>query len=256
MPVRARSRSRPAGVPWSLRSFCCRASSSAMRTSRPFPDADRVQRQRREQGPQISGSNSTTWPGSNVEIPLAEEVGRPAVAARPWFCEHGTARLDDFLDQRAVHVGAVDGEAFDVQVPSLQVRLECRRRFLFRTVRRRERAGEDERTIEVRRDMLFISIESFAFTLTAVPHVGILDRNAAVLGDAAPQAHAAVFDLQILLAHLRERLDVRLERLLDRQLFLIEPVIQPGQLTGQPFDRLVFLDGVIPIDIEPGLDAR
>src|SRR5216684_1271428 len=55
---------------------------------------------------------------------------------------------------------------------------------------------------------------SLALALSAVPHIGVLDGHAAILGDAAPQAHAALFDLQVLLAHLRERLDVRLERLL------------------------------------------
>src|SRR5437899_6393047 len=54
--------------------------------------------------------------------------------------------------------------------------------------------------------------------LSAVPHIGILDGYAAVLGDAAPQTHAAIGTLQVLLAHLRERLEVRLERLLYRQL--------------------------------------
>src|SRR3989454_5365095 len=66
----------------------------------------------------------------------------------------------------------------------------------------------------------------------------------------------SIGNLQVLLAHLRERLDVRLERLLYRQLFLVQPVIESGQLSGELLDRLVLLLGIVPVDIEPGLDAR
>src|SRR3989442_13045449 len=103
---------------------------------------------------------------------------------------------------------------------------------------------------------LYLSIEALVLALSAVPHIGILDGSRAVLGAAAPQTHAAIGNLQVLLAHLRERLDVRLERLLYRQLFLVQPVIESGQLSGELLHRLVLLLGVVPVDIEPGLDAR
>src|SRR2546427_11908689 len=137
-----------------------------------------------------------------------------------------------------------------------QLRLERRRRFLLRSVRRCHRAGQAYVGLEVGRDVRLVSIEALVLALSAVPHIGILDGYAAVLGDAASQTHAAIGNLQVLLAHLRERLDVRLERLLYRQLFLVQPVIESGQLSGELLDRLVLLLGVVPVDIEPGLDAR
>ena len=76
--------------------------------------------------------------------------------------------------------------------------------------------------------MLLVSIEALA--LAAVPHIGVFDG---VLGDTTSQLHAAPRDFQLLLAHLRGRLDRGPEWLFRSQVALVEPLLQWGHLCGE-----------------------
>ena len=72
--MRRRSTARPGAVCCSSTELLCRASSSAMDTVRPLPDAAWVQLARSGQAPQASGSNSTVSPGSNGSTSPAGQV--------------------------------------------------------------------------------------------------------------------------------------------------------------------------------------
>src|SRR5919197_2396384 len=80
MPVLRRRRWRPARELCSLRSRFCRRSSSAILTSLPRPEVERVHCPRKAQLPQASGSNSTTCPQSKLSTSPAGQV---VVLSRP-----------------------------------------------------------------------------------------------------------------------------------------------------------------------------
>ena len=106
--------------------------------------------------------------------------------------------------------------------------------------------------------MLLIPIESLALALATVTHLRVLDRDPPVFGHPLPQPHAALGrGLHVLRLHLRQRLDVSIQRrVLD---FLGAPLRHPRgeavELHAEPRESLLLGVGIIPIDVQRRLDT-
>ena len=85
-------------------------------------------------------------------------------------------------------VAAIDEELADVVRRDREIITQKRDTFLFRSVRRHDCARQDEVGVDIHRDVRFEAVEALRFALSPVAHVGVLDRNASVLGDALSDA--------------------------------------------------------------------
>src|SRR5512135_2265111 len=178
-------------------------------------------------------------------------------ALAPRFREDFAAVAQDVVDHGAVHVRAVDVELGEGERLALDVLCEWRRPFLFRTVGRRDRARHDYRDIEVSRDVLLISVETFRPALSAVPHLGVFNGNAPVLSDTLAYRGGAVsVPLKVLLAdRLQGGEERRQGRLHDFVQVPLDPVLKSGHLAFDDLDCRHLLPWIAPVDIESSLDT-
>ena len=135
---------RPGPVCWSLRNLRCRASSAAMETVRPLPDAACVHFARSGQAPHASGSNSTVSPGSKgstspagqVMVLARRSILKSPLVNRPGRCARWPQGLANtvppaakhVVDDGAVHVGAVDVQLDETKPLPLDVLARWARR--------------------------------------------------------------------------------------------------------------------------------
>src|SRR5688572_4043619 len=98
----------------------------------------------------------------------------------PWFREHGSARRDYVVDDRAVHVRAIDVQLHETKLLPLDVLAHRYTCFFFGSIRRCHRAGNDRREVEVTGDVFLVAIEALRTTLSTVTHFGVFHRDASV----------------------------------------------------------------------------
>jgi hypothetical protein len=149
------------------------------------------------------GTGDGAVPHVDGEVALGEQ---PVVVGHPGSADDLAAVLDDGVDDGAVDVAAVDVELPEGTVGGKRsdVGLELCCGLFFGAVGWRDGAGEDEVGIEVGGDVALVAVEALALALSAVAHVGVLHRNAAIGSDTAADAWSAAggIGLEILIAEL------------------------------------------------------
>ena len=133
------------------------------------------------------------------------------------------------------------------------------RGFVLGTVRGQRGACEDQVRVEVAGQVLLEAVEALGLALATMPHVGVLDRHAAIFGDALPDARPAAggVGLQVLAAELRDQREQSLERWLLDGIPRVgaDPRLKRVDLRDERGDSARLLPRIGPIDIEPPLDA-
>ncbi len=193
----------------------------------------------------------------DVEGGLGKEL---AVACDPRLAEDFAARFEHVLDEGAADVAAINVQLGD-DVSGLvgHVIAQHGGSFFFGTIRGCDGAREDQVAVEVGGDMALVAVEPLARALSAVAHVPVFDRDAALRGNPPSDARAPTgrIGLEILLADLAQRREVAGQgRLVD---------VVGQMLQDRAFERVDLLDeiaqslrlrlGVAPLGIEGALDA-
>src|SRR5262249_49067093 len=105
-----------------------------------------------------------------------------------------------------------------------------------------------------------VAVDALLLALAAVPHVRVADTDAPVLRD--PLRDAATTALGVGLGVLGDELLDQLPLLFERsgaELFRelsLEPFAERSDLREELLERALLRLRVIPVDVEPGLDAR
>jgi hypothetical protein len=133
--------------------------------------------------------------------------------------------FENMNDQRGVDVAAVDIEGPDRQLAAeqvLEILLDGVCGFLFGTIRRCNRACQDQARIEASRQVALEAVEPLTLTLAPVTHFLVLDRYPTIRGDTITDLNGGGFvaavtagsrvRFEILLDDLVQRLDVIFER--------------------------------------------
>src|ERR1700759_3881374 len=106
-----------------------------------------------------------------------------AVPCDPGPADDQPPACADFIDDGCVDVTAVDVERVDGAPLRLDSLDEGGCGVLFRTIGRQNRDCQDEDGIEIDREMALVAIEALGLGLATVPHLLVLDRHAAILGN-------------------------------------------------------------------------
>ena len=119
----------------------------------------------------------------DLEVALGEQAG--AVCAQsPGLGEHGSARRVHVVDDRAVHVGAIDMQLDETKSLPLDVLGDGYGAQLLGSIRRRHGAGDDRGELQVTRDVLLVAIEALRAALAPVAHLAVVHGDAPVGCDA------------------------------------------------------------------------
>jgi hypothetical protein len=132
-----------------------------------------------------------------------------AVSTSPRFTQNFPAIVADLLYQIAVDVRSVHRQFRNLNTLMFHILLKLGRRFVLRSIRGSDCARDNQVTIKVSGDMLFVAVKPFALTLAAVPHLIVFDRHSAIFRYPLPNLAPTVgVFFEVLLLNLRDRVDV------------------------------------------------
>ena len=189
----------------------------------------------------------------DVEIDLGKEA---TVRELPRTANHLSVIRDDLFYDGARDVSAVDEQLANLDVLVLEVILQRRHRCHLGHVGWRDRDRDEQAGVEIGGDVALVAIERVAAALAAMADLGVLDRNAAIVSNAVPDARSIRGLLEVLIANLVQRRQVRSDfclRVLGH--VTLDPPLEPVELVDEHAERASLLLGVEPVDIERGLDA-